>query len=54
MDDKGKTPEDLRCQCGKIVAQKLKRKLYIKCRHCKRFLTINTQTDCNSWSIEYK
>ncbi|AVX21366.1 MAG: hypothetical protein ACOY3H_01910 [Bacillota bacterium] len=34
--------ENVYCKCGKIVAQKKRYKLYIKCRHCKRYLILST------------
>ncbi|MHB8984155.1 MAG: hypothetical protein ACYC4E_02235 [Carboxydocellales bacterium] len=45
---------EVRCQCGKIVAQQHKRKIYIKCRHCKRFIIIETRIDGARLEIEYK
>ncbi|WP_159442904.1 hypothetical protein [Selenihalanaerobacter shriftii] len=33
----------LRCKCGKIVCEIVENKIIIKCRHCKRFITIITQ-----------
>lgn len=35
--------EDVRCQCGKIVAQLKGNVVVIKCRHCKRFVVLNTR-----------
>ncbi|MBO8167598.1 MAG: hypothetical protein H0Z35_00270 [Thermoanaerobacteraceae bacterium] len=35
--------ENLRCQCGKIVCQLDEKIVVIKCRHCKRFIVINTK-----------
>lgn len=32
--------DDLRCQCGKIVAQSNGNTVIIKCRHCKRYMLI--------------
>ncbi|MCL4442296.1 MAG: hypothetical protein M1609_17400 [Firmicutes bacterium] len=45
---------EVRCQCGKIVAQQQKRKIYIKCRHCKRLIIIDTRIDGAGWEIKYK
>jgi hypothetical protein len=45
---------EVRCQCGKIVAQQQKRKIYIKCRHCKRFIIIETRVDGAGLEIKYK
>ena len=35
--------ENVHCQCGKIVAQLKENVIIIKCRHCKRFIVINTK-----------
>lgn len=43
--------EDLRCRCGKIVSQIKDNTIYIKCRHCKRFIVIETK---GITKIEYK
>lgn len=34
---------DIRCECGKIVCQRDHELVVIKCRHCKRFMLINTK-----------
>lgn len=56
VEDRAKMLEttDIRCQCGKIVAQQEKRKIYIKCRHCKRFIIIEAPADNTGWEIKYK
>lgn len=36
--------DDLRCQCGKIVAQSNEHTVIIKCRHCKRYMLIKVDT----------
>ncbi|AVX21354.1 MAG: hypothetical protein ACOY3H_08670 [Bacillota bacterium] len=45
---------DVRCMCGKIVAQRARTKIYIKCRHCKRFIIIDTREDCSNWETKYR
>ncbi|SDC90038.1 MULTISPECIES: hypothetical protein [unclassified Candidatus Frackibacter] len=41
----------LRCKCGKIVCEIVEDKVIIKCRHCKRFITIFTD---GILEVEYK
>ncbi|KKM12524.1 hypothetical protein SY88_03055 [Clostridiales bacterium PH28_bin88] len=43
--------ENFRCQCKKIVCQIEGDTIVIKCRHCKRYIYINTKGIVN---IEYK
>ncbi|NLC76449.1 MAG: hypothetical protein GX750_02380 [Clostridia bacterium] len=43
--------DNFRCQCKKIVCQIEKDTVIIKCRHCKRYIHINTKGIIN---IEYK
>lgn len=31
---------DVKCECGKIVCQIIENTIFIKCRHCKRFILI--------------
>ncbi|SJZ58644.1 hypothetical protein [Selenihalanaerobacter shriftii] len=42
--------DDLRCKCDKLVAKVEGDSVIIKCRHCKRFLIIQTR---DIKSIEY-
>ncbi|HEX3033228.1 MAG TPA: hypothetical protein VHS59_13525 [Bacillota bacterium] len=42
---------DFRCECKKIVFQLEGDAIIVKCRHCKRFIRINTQGIIN---FEYK
>ena len=35
--------EDFRCKCSKLIVQMTEREVIIKCRHCKRYIIINTQ-----------
>lgn len=35
--------ENIKCQCGKIVCQLKDNVIIIKCRHCKRYININTK-----------
>jgi hypothetical protein len=56
--------ENVRCRCGKIVCQLKGKVVLIKCRHCKRFVTLefsDEQEDSgvvtvkdNQPKIEYK
>lgn len=43
--------QDFRCSCKKIVFQLDGDSIIIKCRHCKRYIQINTKGIVN---IEYK
>lgn len=43
--------KDLKCECGKILCQITDKQIIIKCRHCKRYITIETE---GLKSIEYK
>ncbi|WP_227766403.1 hypothetical protein [Zhaonella formicivorans] len=43
--------EEFRCQCKKIIFQIEGDTIIVKCRHCKRFIHINTKGILN---IEFK
>ncbi|GAV21678.1 hypothetical protein cpu_01880 [Carboxydothermus pertinax] len=46
MEERGvniSEPEAIRCKCKKIVAQKGKDEIIIKCRFCKRKVVISTR-----------
>jgi len=46
MEEKGMNisePEAIRCRCKKIVAQKAKEEIIIKCRFCKRKVVISAR-----------
>lgn len=47
----GEAMEDFRCQCKKIICQIDGNIIIIKCRHCKRFIHIQTKGIID---IEYK
>lgn len=42
---------DLKCECGKILCQITDKQIIIKCRHCKRYIVIDTE---GLKSVEYK
>ncbi|GAW91450.1 hypothetical protein CHY_0353 [Calderihabitans maritimus] len=43
--------QNVRCSCKKIVCQLEENTIIIKCRHCKRYILIETQGPVH---IEYK
>lgn len=40
-EKEGGNLDDVRCKCGKIVCQVQERVVLIKCRHCKRYVTLD-------------